>query len=592
MQFRLMVAFVIASGASWGCSADAPIPPANDAGSGADAAPATDARAIDAPRESPVDVVPDQGVDLAPPPDAPVVPSALPLPTGVAPPIRILAASATLLGDRLTTCTHQDPPSSNGDRWCAFAVAAPTGAGTELWVMDVTAASSGAVPPCDGTSPACLRLTTNLWTANPIVGPGYPVSNAFNGDTLVFYADSTSTSAELHRGPVSVWRPGWSKPRPIATGKGFLCEAHPRAPVAYCLEDVVGDPDKPDSFELRAGAIGEETGDVLPSLGRLRPFRADGRVAWQAGFSRAGDVFAFSSPDPDPAVESLHVVATSALGLEPPREALRDLTSWVIANDGSKIYFVRPVGATSRDLYAAAFPSGGEPTLVTTNIDNYFVVGTGATDRGVAYLTPINPANHIFFQLVPDTSMPARVLSIFTGDDMFEDFSISPDGRYTAWRNGTLLARIVRNQDQSSCLVNTTEELAATAPHFLASAGLVVWTEQGPDNQNRQDGFVATAACEAKQRFALGLPEAPLLIGDRGLVFGDEATDDPPTMTLNYAGATHTAETWALDRPVRITDGVSTGVVPVGAAPLLLVFRKQYGDEQTRGSYLFGPVPF
>jgi hypothetical protein len=52
-------------------------------------------------------------------------------------------------------------PGVPPDVWCAF-YRAGAQAGTELWVLNVTRASLKPTV-CDGSSPDCLRLTTNLW---------------------------------------------------------------------------------------------------------------------------------------------------------------------------------------------------------------------------------------------------------------------------------------------------------------------------------------------------------------------------------------------------------------------------------------------
>ena len=133
---------------------------------------------------------------------------------------------ARLTGIGVTSCSHQDPPSGNGDRWCVFTVPRTAGRNDELWVINVSLAARDEVPACDGTNSNCLRLTTNLWTEFPLVGPVHPYSHQFWGDTLIFYADATSRPGEVHRGPVFGWRPGWLQARRIATGNAVDCAGH------------------------------------------------------------------------------------------------------------------------------------------------------------------------------------------------------------------------------------------------------------------------------------------------------------------------------------------------------------------------------
>ena len=100
-----------------------------------------------------------------------------------------------LTGDGPSTCSHQQPASGDGHRWCAFARPGAAGA-TELWVFDLTALAgggqNGAPLTCDGTSATCRRLSAALWTGSPLGGPSHPYSHAFDGDTLIFYADGSA----------------------------------------------------------------------------------------------------------------------------------------------------------------------------------------------------------------------------------------------------------------------------------------------------------------------------------------------------------------------------------------------------------------
>jgi hypothetical protein len=104
---------------------------------------------------------------------------------------------------RTSTCSHQQPASGDGHRWCAFARPARAGA-TELWVFDLTALAGG-----DRAAPADLRRH-QPWLPAAVGGavgrlapgrPSHPYSHAFDGDTLIFYADgSAGGDRGLHRG--------------------------------------------------------------------------------------------------------------------------------------------------------------------------------------------------------------------------------------------------------------------------------------------------------------------------------------------------------------------------------------------------------
>src|SRR5690349_10559867 len=77
---------------------------------------------------------------------------------------RLVPGALGLVGRTTSGCSTGVGLGS--DVWCAF-YRAGAEAGTELWVLNVSRAMNSAVA-CDGTSPDCLRLTTNLWTGDPL----------------------------------------------------------------------------------------------------------------------------------------------------------------------------------------------------------------------------------------------------------------------------------------------------------------------------------------------------------------------------------------------------------------------------------------
>src|SRR6185295_6044429 len=90
-------------------------------------------RPIDAP--PPMDRPPPP--DAAPPPDFGPLPTALPIPDGMAPPRRLLEPGDTLTGGGRSSCSHQQPASGNGDRWCAFWRKGATPPAADLWVINL-----------------------------------------------------------------------------------------------------------------------------------------------------------------------------------------------------------------------------------------------------------------------------------------------------------------------------------------------------------------------------------------------------------------------------------------------------------------------
>lgn len=515
-------------------------------------------------------------------------PSGRPLPPGVAPARMLLPRDASLTGDSLTSCSHQRAGGS-ADRWCVFSVAA-AGA-VELWVINVTGAAAGEIPRCDGSDVRCVRLTSNLWAGFGPNGPWHPHSHRFYGDTLLFYAHALSGPAGVYRGPVFAWRPDWTQARQISSPVAMQCWAHEAAPIAHCVEDLAGDPVAPESFEIRAGPIADKAGIVLPSLGRVRVRRSDGLAAWHAGFSPAGDVFAVSSLDPDPTVETLRTVATNELGQATLAPRIRDATAWQISHDGRRVYFLRDEAPGRQALFVADFPTGANVTRLDVNVSEYQVLGGRGQDQGVGFIAELGPGEQ-GFRLLRDAGVPGSARTIFAYQEPPMSRRVSPDGRFTAWADHSFRLRVVEHEGLASCVANMNARLPAYSAAFLDGAGLMFWAEDAGGDRDRRDGYLANPlGCAGKQRFARSLYFAAP-IGDRGLVFADEVDDQTQRATLKYAAITDGSR-WPADGAVRIYDDIDgPSVVPAAWDPLLLLFRISSGPPEQQGTYLFGPAPF
>jgi hypothetical protein len=539
------------------------------------------------------------GSDTSPTSDGPpsFPKTGLPLPDGVRPPQKLLGEEATLTGGRsISSCSHQDPGSGDGHRWCAFSVPAAEAKTTELWVIDVTLAASGSIPTCDGSSPSCLRLTTNLWTEFPLIGPGHPYAQAFEGDTLIFYADAVSGREQVHRGPVYAWRPGWTAPRKLTSEQGLLCNGSEHAAVAICMDDLQGDPVKPDSFQLRAGTLVDQTGGALPLVGQIQPVDRAGHSSWQAGFSRAGDLLAVSSPDPQSGLPVLSVIATGAIGVTPPAPIITDASSWALSDDGRRVYFYGGDLPDSElhELFVASFPDGAAVTPLASNVQDYEVLGDegASVHGGLIYMTELDASTHqAAFMLMPDAGLPAQTQTLFTYRGFLEGVRLARDRRNTVWLSGGFVATAVHNDTLDTCVLNTGSN-AAFELQILDNAGLVFWTEDANDDLYGRDAYVTTpASCMPKERFARGMYwYTP--VGDRGLVFGDELGSFDRTVTMKYAGAASDDSGWHLKEPVRIDEQADPEFIALDVAATLVLYVKQHGDAATNGTYLFGPVPF
>ena len=532
---------------------------------------------------------------MPPSPRRRFTPSGQPLPPGVAAPKMLLGARERLTGLGTSSCSHQQPASADGHRWCVF-MRPPASFGlTELWVIDVTQAAAGAVP-CDGSSPYCRKLTSNLWVEPAVLGgPVHPVSHEFHGDTLIFYADPTSAPGQMHRGPVFAWRPGWTQPRRISSAQAIQCWGHARAPVAHCLEGLSGNALSPDSVDLRAGPIQDADGITLTPIGLVRARKPNGDRAWLAGFSPAGDRFLVSSADPDPMVESLRSIAVADLGRAELQPMLPEASEWQFSRGGTRLYFQREETPGKRALFVADYPSGTGATRLAGPVRDYLVLGDPAsdTDMGVAVLTEVD-ARTTAMRLVRDLANPAAAPTVFSATGMLEGVQVSPDVRFTAWSDQGFNVRVVRHSDLASCDLNNTPRADAFHPDFTASGGLVFWKETADTSVpgvDRLDGFLADPdGCQAKRRFGQGV-DFLSPIGDRALLFGDELDETGSTVTLKYAALD--GKQWPAAGAVRIQARVdNASLVQVGDRPMLLLFRVAARGPVPEGTYLFGPAPF
>jgi hypothetical protein len=326
--------------------------------------------------------------------------------------------------------------------------------------------------------------------------------------------------------------------------------------------------------------------------GSRHSFSSLGDFVLQFAFSRDGELFAYSSPDPDPKVEVLRAVRTRDAATAAPQEVLRGVTSWALSNDDQKVYFYREDAPAERGLYVASFPGGQDELKLGEKIRDYLVVGWRAkVDQGVAYLTTVNP-NLTTFALLRDSRAPTTAVDVFSYRGQLEGVRLSRDLRFTTWLDARLTGRVVRNADLQSCQLNR-EDSAAYDPQFLTSSGLVFWSEDGEDDSFRRDQYYAHAdGCTGRTIFAQGI-EVFHAVEGRGVVFGDEFDSNERTVTLKYAHATPASEAGpgGVGPPIRLAENVESTFVLVGSNPMFIVYKTK-GGAKPDASYVFGPVPF
>jgi hypothetical protein len=509
----------------------------------------------------------------------------LPAPDAPAVARRLLAdPSLTLIGHGPTTCSSGVArPGSEGAVWCAFA--RPDGDATELWVLDVSAAF-GAPVACDGSSPRCRRLTRTLWTGVPLSNaPGYPGVDAFDGDTLVFYADTQTQDPQAdYLGAIEAWRPGWTSPRVLTTPAGFICHGQPWAAAAYCVDGVTTvDQGHNFEFDLRAGALDGPGAHPLPSIGRIRALGQDGEKKWAASFSPDGQSFLYSAADATDA-EVLRAARPTTSGFEPAIELVRGAARWQLAPDGRKVYYLADYGYTDQDpsgtLTMIDFPpTGAAPVPLQTNVGRYEPAGDyGQADRGLLFVHDLAQGTGTL-GLMRDRARPASATNF--GDHVL-DYVAAPDLLH-AWlqQSGAPSSGVLASSDgQSPCALGTySDRPLVYSVAFSPDGGTVFFAQDAPNLADSEGWYADSASCARKRQFSGDL--AYLLPVRDGLLYAEK---DPGglTMTLRHAPL----DQGTLGRDVVIQPGIGVAVAQGGTK--YIVYTVSSGDAA--GLWAYGPL--
>jgi hypothetical protein len=565
---------------------------------------------------------PDAGLDVAPPeerdaaeaagpsgePDADPTPdvheiedlSEQPLPAGIAAPKRIVPGDVRLIGWTQSACTNQIPASGNGDRWCGFTRAVAGTTDTELWVIDVTAAATGAPPACDGTDPHCLRLTDKLWTADVLGGPTQDVAHKFDGDTLIFAAGGTSGAEGPYVGPIWGWRPGWPTARAL-TAVGLTCYGHWRTPSVQCVTQVKYDGFTPLELDITAGSLAAPpaAGDPpeLATVAHASVYRADDQRAFWTTMSDAGDAVIYSAPRADkPAAASLRIVPIAGTGTATgaaAHEVLPDVMNWGLSNDQSKVYYLANFNGQDGALMMADFPSGAHPVQLARRTSRYVVLGEETTvDRGIGYFVDGTGRFLSEYRVIPDRADPLNSTVVFRYPGNLEGFRPARDVRFTGYakvdRIDGFNGYIAHNDGSGECILSSQRDTPALSMRFLDHAGLVFWNEQADDDPNFRDAWRGRPdGCRDKHRFAAHVAFYTA-VGDEGLFFGDDLADD--LVTLRYVPIANGQE-WPAAGPIAIMQHVAQPVVLLPTRRQL-VFRVKSTQPNEAGLYVFDGLPF
>jgi hypothetical protein len=511
---------------------------------------------------------------------------------------RIVEGEVSLVGAGLTTCTNELP--TPGDRWCAFSRAGQAGA-TELWVLNVSHALAEGPVTCDGTSAACLRLTSQLWTGFQVWGPGHPYSQRFDGDTLIFHADAAADVREPYEGPVYAWRPGWDAARRISSERGVVCAGHRRSPAVYCVDalDVDVEPNGQfsapfwHSFDLLAGTLDgtDGTEDPLRLVERIA-FPTGDAQAFRARFTRLGDKLAYSSVLSGDSRQTLRWVSLVDSGPFVTKTVLADAAQWELTHDGAAVYVLRGHGRETPlgELALADFPSGENVQAIASDVDHVDLVGDADDsltdeDRGAGYArwTPDGEA----FHFIKDRTKPAATQRLASNA---EGHLLAADGVHTLLFQGLRpgdypVAQIARNDGSGACTLNREISAETYAGRFSEDGTRAFWIEFG--SSGSEEGWSADpTTCERQVKFGdwvLGY----MLSGDFVVFEGGDEADS--TSYIQYARWSTAGNTLT---PLVVAEHPRHPFLTLREGDATYIVYALVGDApESQGLFVHGPLP-
>jgi hypothetical protein len=449
---------------------------------------------------------------------------------------KLVAGRARLVGGPLSACS--EPAAKGGERWCAFTLpsAMPIGA-TELWVLNVTKALAADVP-CDGTNPACVKVTGTLWTGMPTRGVAHPLAHHFDGETLVFYPEPLTPGQEFN-GTIFGWRPGWPQAKALSGPNGSSCEGHFSADSALCLEDLHLEA-TPPYFDVHAGRV---NGNPLPLASRIYPSNDKNAQVWSIAFSPHGDYFAYSTGGPMPTdKETLYAFKIEEVGMAAKKITVGNFAQWSFTADGKRWLYLRDFNYPPRNtpidptgtLMSADFPGGGNPTMIATQVGTYTTIGDGTSVGGVGYLEQITGGKGTY-KIVRDLSRPTEVVTI---SQNVVTAQVSPDDRFSLVQTQFATADvsdaiIVKNDGTGRCALAMGPTAAQFGAFFLPHSGRVFWADNVNSKTLEGAGWMANPdGCGEKQKFSDSV-DFWFTAGENGLIYSDAAKDS--TATLSFA---------------------------------------------------------
>jgi hypothetical protein len=508
----------------------------------------------------------------------------------------VVPGSSFLVGSGTSSCTNQVPASGNGDRWCAFARQSTVPGGIDLFVIDATVAAAGTAISCDGLDANCSRLTTNLFVDSSL---GVRI-HAFDGDTLIYYADASTatTSATGFIGPVYAWRPGWTGGRKLTNDTGVLCVGQAKAEVAICFDhqdttSVSGQV----SYDIHAGAL--PTSDSAPPIPLIETVLVatnqdpSGVTKFQFDFSPDGMYAAWSARPNANGLETLKVLH---IGDTAATMVAEDVTQWQVSPDGMRWYWLKTFnysvsGNPSGTLQMAPFPTGTAPTTLALNVGDYDHAGM----TGVVFRDGVTPAGASglgtgSLRVIANRDAPTGLTTLDTGVIVVVD--VAKDGTKAMYAKnldgilGTtdLLVASASGAGSSKCTL-APMPTTATLGSFLASGGGAAWADFDGTTGEALGMFTSVPSCASAQFASNVLRWLP--IADEGFLFGDDSPDGFD-MTLRYSKVAGTSLPTGTSIQTR-ADPVFAPLLPALAA---VIFTVNAGSTTADGLYINAELPF
>jgi hypothetical protein len=481
---------------------------------------------------------------------------------------KLLPARSVMLGVHRSSCSYGASSMAAGaPRWCAISRPGAQLGTLELWVINATNVSAAEFNPalCTGAGTAdCIKLSNNLFSSQPDVGPVYPTAHRFYGDTLIYYAEAMSAPSELYKGPVFAWKPGWTAGKQIASNNGVLCSGHSRADVAVCIENISAEGVMPATWDIHAGGL---EGGPMKKVATITPVHPTTEASqWGSGFTTMGEYFVFSTPTAATGGrETLYYIKTTDIGsatVMPTQVGTTPgMSRWTLNAAGTKWFYLRDYnynreGEPSGTLYTADFPAGGNEVKIlstgatplipggsTGGVGTYQVlVGPDDLDKGLGLLVNVvggrgnykimnNPAGS------PDD--PANVISVV--NDIATLPIYSPDLRFNYFAKavdenvGTTDSWVIKSDGMGACTLTQTLASSIFGFPFLENAGLVFWMDNFDAATDSGEGWLANPdGCPAasKKKFSNAI-DFWFVDGDKGMLYSDDS--DGQRVSLRYA---------------------------------------------------------